>query len=100
MCYLEYEEDKRARTQAILHRIFAGPAEEVRAMTSITEHKPLQMDMSQQVHGGPLVILEFKRQVTFTERPTSELLSTTCSEVGGGCLLRMATASSWRHYQR
>ena len=46
MCYLGYEKDKRARTQDVLHRIFAGPQRE---FDYSVDNGTQAMDMSQQV---------------------------------------------------
>jgi hypothetical protein len=66
MCYLGYEKDKWARTQNILHRIFAGPERKFDYGVDNGTQASTDGHVSAS-HGGPLVILEFKRQVTFSE---------------------------------
>lgn len=66
MCHLGFEKDKRARTQHILHHIFAGPQRQFEysvdnGTLASTDGHVLA------IHGGPLLILEFKRRIDFTE---------------------------------
>lgn len=63
MCYLGHEEDKleQAKTQYFLHRIFAGPQRKFRVIDNGTR------DMISASYGGPLLIVEHKRQIAFSE---------------------------------
>jgi hypothetical protein len=65
MCHLGYEKDKRADTQDILHHIFAGPERKFHSVDNGTQ-ATTDGHVSAS-HGGPLLIIEFKRQITFCE---------------------------------
>jgi len=63
--FLGYEKDKRA-TQDLLHRIFAGPQRKF--LYSVDDGTQVSTDGHISAsHGGPLLIVEFKRQITFAE---------------------------------
>lgn len=66
MCYLGYEKDKRARTQDLLHRIFAGPQRDFHHSVDNGTQAATDGHVSAS-HGGPLLILEFKRRIDFAE---------------------------------
>ena len=66
MCGLGYEKEKQAKTQDHLHRIFGGP----RQVFNYSVNDGTQASTDGYVlasHGGPLLIVEFKRQVSFAE---------------------------------
>jgi hypothetical protein len=66
MCYLGYEKDKWAKTQDLLHQIFADPQRDFQY--SIGDGTQAFTDgYISASHGGPLLIVEFKRQITFAE---------------------------------
>jgi hypothetical protein len=66
MCCLGYEKDKRTKTQDLLHRIFAGPERTFDYSVDNGTQASTGGHVSAS-HGGPLLIIEFKRQITFSE---------------------------------
>jgi hypothetical protein len=66
MCYLGYEKDKQARTQDLLHHIFASPERQFNYSVDNGTQAFTDGHVSAS-HGGPLLILEFKRQITVAE---------------------------------
>jgi hypothetical protein len=66
MCYLGYEKDKRAKMQDLLHRILAGPQRKFDYSIDNGTQASIDGHVSAS-HGGPLLILEFKEQMTFAE---------------------------------
>ncbi|KAF8506858.1 hypothetical protein F5888DRAFT_1798087 [Russula emetica] len=66
MCHLGYEKEKQANTQNIVHHIFAGPKRKFKYSVDNGTQATTDGHVSAS-HGGPLLIIEFKRQITFCE---------------------------------
>lgn len=70
MCLLGYEKDKQANTQDLLHRIFGGPQRRFNYSVDNGSHASMDGHVLAN-HGGPLLIVEFKRQIMNAEPQVS-----------------------------
>ncbi|KAI0283430.1 hypothetical protein BGY98DRAFT_931218 [Russula aff. rugulosa BPL654] len=70
MCLLGYEKDKQANTQDLLHRIFGGPQRRFNYSVDNGSHASMHGHVLAS-HGGPSLIIEFKRQIMNAEPQVS-----------------------------